>query len=169
MNGLDERRIQEIVERVIARLGSDVPATPAEAVERAAAKFPKAYGQPLPSEMKRGEPRVPKGKNGVFPDVDSAVKAGRRAFEQHERGSLELRDKIVQAMRDVTMRHVKELAQYAHEETGLGRVEDKIRKNTLCAMKTPGPEILRPITYSGDYGLTVIERPPFGVIGPITP
>ena len=42
---LDERRIQEIVERVIARLGSDVPATPTEAIERAAAKFPKPSQQ----------------------------------------------------------------------------------------------------------------------------
>ena len=166
---LDERRIQEIVEKVLSRLGSDLPATPADAIERAAQKFPRAYGQPLPSEVKRHEPRIPRGKNGIFPDVDSAVKAARRAFEQHERGSIELRDKIVAAMRETTLRHVKELSQAAVDETGLGRVEDKIRKNTLCATKTPGTEILRPIAYSGDHGMTIIERAPFGVIGAITP
>src|SRR4051812_20193148 len=115
--GLDEKRIQEIVEKVISRLGAaDLPATPADAVERAAQKFPKAYGQPLPSEMPKREVRVPKGKSGIYPDVDSAVKAGRKAFEQHERNSLEVRDKVVTAMREVTLRHVKELAQYAWEE-----------------------------------------------------
>src|SRR5207245_2161995 len=100
---------------------------------------------------------------------DSAVKAARKAFEQHERSSLELRDKIVGAMREVTLRHVKELAQHAHDETGLGRVEDKVKKNTLCATKTPGVEILRPIASSGDHGLTVVERAPYGVVGAITP
>mgnify|MGYP000986078532 CR=1 FL=1 len=169
---LDERRIQEIVERVMARLGpvgADLPATPADAVERAAQKFPKAYGQPLPSEIPKKEVRVPRGRLGIYPDVDAAVKAARRAYEQHEKNSLETRDKIVAAMRATTLKHVKELAQHAHDETGLGRVEDKIRKNTLCAEKTPGCEILRPIAYTGDHGLTITERAPFGVIGSITP
>src|SRR5262249_6440642 len=85
------------------------------------------------------------------------------------RAPLELREKIVAAMREVTLKHVKELSQHAHDETGLGRVEDKVRKNTLCATKTPGCEILRPISFSGDNGLSIVERAPFGVIGSITP
>lgn len=165
---VDERRIQEIVDRVIARLGTEVPATPAEAVERAASRFPRPSSPPA-SEGPRRELRIPRGKSGVFGDVDSAVKAARKAFEQHERGTLETRDKIVAAMRAVTRAHVRELSQYAVDETGLGRVEDKIRKNTLCADKTPGTEILRPLAYSGDHGLAVVERAPFGVIGSITP
>ena len=36
MNGLDEKRIQEIVEKVMARLGGGLPSSPLEAVERAA-------------------------------------------------------------------------------------------------------------------------------------
>src|SRR6185295_17069879 len=35
--------------------------------------------------------------------------------------------------------------------------------------KTPGTEILRPIAYTGDHGLALIERAPYGVIGAITP
>jgi acyl-CoA reductase-like NAD-dependent aldehyde dehydrogenase len=167
---LDERKIQEIVERVVARLGNGLPATPAEAVERAAQNFPKAYGQPLPSEIHgKKEIRIPRATNGIYPDVDSAVKAARVAFEQHERSPLELREKIVAVMREVTLKHLKELAQYAVDETGLGRYEDKLKKNTLCATKTPGVEILRPIAYSGDHGLMITERAPFGVIGAITP
>jgi acyl-CoA reductase-like NAD-dependent aldehyde dehydrogenase len=57
----------------------------------------------------------------------------------------------------------------AVEETGLGRVDDKINKNLLVADKTPGTEILRPIAQSGDDGLMLIERAPYGVIGAITP
>jgi hypothetical protein len=106
---------------------------------------------------------------GIFPDVDSAAKAARKAFEQYDRISIETRDKMIAAMRATTLAHVKELAQYAHEETGLGRIDDKIKKNTLVATKTPGTEILRPITYSGDYGLMITERAPYGVFGAITP
>jgi acyl-CoA reductase-like NAD-dependent aldehyde dehydrogenase len=170
---LDEKRIQEIVEKVMSRLGNaNLPSTPLEAIDRAVVKpMPKApaYGQPLPSEMKRGFARVPNARLGIFPDVDSAAKAARKAFEQYDRTPIETRNKMIQAMRDVTMKHVRELSEYAVAETGLGRVEDKLKKNALCALKTPGTEILRPITYSGDHGLAVIERAPYGVFGAITP
>ena len=57
----------------------------------------------------------------------------------------------------------------AHDETGLGRAEDKVLKNRLVIDKTPGPEDLEPHVWSGDQGLTVTEYAPFGVIGAITP
>jgi acyl-CoA reductase-like NAD-dependent aldehyde dehydrogenase len=82
---------------------------------------------------------------------------------------LETRFKVVAAMRKAAREHVKELAVSAVSETGLGRPEDKIRKNLLVALKTPGPEILEPRAMSGDHGITLIERAPHGVIGSIIP
>ena len=171
---LDERRIQEIVEKVMARLGGGVPSTPLEAIERAVVRttpLPKApaYGQPLPSEMRHKNIRVPNAKLGIFPDVDSAAKAARKAFEQYDRVPIETRNRMIEAMRATTLKHVRELADYAVAETGLGRADDKVKKNTLVATKTPGTEILRPIAISGDYGLMVTERAPYGVFGAITP
>jgi aldehyde dehydrogenase len=61
------------------------------------------------------------------------------------------------------------LAYEAWQETGMGRYEDKMEKNLLVADKTPGPEILQPIAWSGDRGLTLTERAPYGVIASITP
>lgn len=164
---INEDRIQEIVEKVMARLGSGLPSSPAEAIERAAGRT--RFAPPPSFEGGKRGARVPQGRLGLFADVDSAAKAARKAFEEFERQPLETRHRVVSAMRAVTLKHVRELAQYAVEETGLGRVEDKIVKNTLCAEKTPGPEILRPISYSGDHGLVIIERAPFGVFGAITP
>jgi len=69
---LDEKRIQEIVERVMARLGP--VGTPA-AVPAART----AAGTPSP-EPKR-ELNIPRGKLGSHPDPDSAVKAARAGFE----------------------------------------------------------------------------------------
>jgi aldehyde dehydrogenase len=51
----------------------------------------------------------------------------------------------------------------------MGRYEDKIEKNLLVAEKTPGTEDLRPLAYTGDRGLTLVEHAPYGVIGGITP
>jgi aldehyde dehydrogenase len=165
---VDEKRIQEIVDKVMARLGAPgaLPSSPAEAIERAAARV-----KPLGNESssKKGGARIPAARLGIFADVDAAAKAARKAYEEYERAPLELRYKVVAAMRAVTLKHVRELAQYAIEETGLGRFDDKITKNTLCAEKTPGPEILRPIAQTGDYGLMIVERAPFGVFGAVTP
>jgi acyl-CoA reductase-like NAD-dependent aldehyde dehydrogenase len=163
---LDEKRIQEIVEKVMARLGGAVPASPMEAALRAADKPRPTLGN---SESKRPQLKIPAARRGVFSDVDSAASAARKAFEAFEGVSLETREKIVAAMRKTTLDHLRELAEHAVAETGLGRVEDKLKKNTLCATKTPGPEILRPIAYSGDHGLCLIERAPYGVFGAITP
>jgi acyl-CoA reductase-like NAD-dependent aldehyde dehydrogenase len=111
----------------------------------------------------------PRGSLGVYPTVDAAANAARQAFEELSKRPLELRYKIVAAMREVTLGHARELSEYAVAETGIGRADDKVRKNTLAAEKTPGPEMLEPKAWTGDRGLTLIEWAPFGVIGSITP
>src|SRR5437762_6571739 len=116
MQSLDEKRIQEIVEKVMARLGgADLPSSPLEAIERAVVKtlpLPKApaYGQPRPDEMKHKGVRVPSARRGIFPDVDSAAKAARKAFEQYDRVPIETRNKMIEAMRATTLAHVRELS-----------------------------------------------------------
>src|SRR6266700_1652017 len=106
MQALDEKRIQEIVEKVMARLGgADLPSSPLEAIDRAIVKaLPKApaYGQPRPDEMRHKNIRVPTAKRGIFPDVDSAAKAARKAFEQYDRVPIETRNKMIEAMRATT-------------------------------------------------------------------
>ena len=105
----------------------------------------------------------------MFPDVEAAVRAARRAHEANEAASLETRKRWVEVMRETARKLIPQLAKYAVDETGYGRVEDKLKKNQLCADKTPGPEMLQPIAYSGDDGLTLVERASYGVIGSITP
>jgi len=55
------------------------------------------------------------------------------------------------------------------KETRLGRVEDKRIKNRAAITRTPGVEFLEPVAASGDHGLMVMERAPYGVIASITP
>jgi aldehyde dehydrogenase len=48
-------------------------------------------------------------------------------------------------------------------------LEHKIEKLKTLGERTPGVEFLQTQCFSGDHGLAVIERAPFGVIGAITP
>jgi acyl-CoA reductase-like NAD-dependent aldehyde dehydrogenase len=109
------------------------------------------------------------GKMGSFLDIESAIEASRKAFEEYKSVSIKQRKKIIEAVRKICLENVDELSRLAVEETGLGRVDDKVNKNILAIEKTPGVEDLEPYTYTGDDGLTLLERAPFGVIGSVTP
>jgi acyl-CoA reductase-like NAD-dependent aldehyde dehydrogenase len=114
-------------------------------------------------------PAVHVRRRGVFDDVDSAMSAARKAFEAYEAMPLETRRNVVRAIRNAALPLIDEMSHRAVAETKLGRVEDKKIKNKVAITKTPGPEFLEPIAYSGDNGLALIERAPFGVITSITP
>jgi len=155
LGGLDEKKIEEIVARVMERLGGPGPTA---APSRAAVP-----------DGARSRANIPRGTNGVYADADQAAKAARRAYEQNERTPLAIKHKMVEAMRQAVLSNLEALSRYAVEETGLGRYEDKLAKNRLVAEKTPGPEILRTTAYTGDHGLMLTERAPYGVILSITP
>ncbi len=151
---LDEQRIAEIVERVVVRLGP---------VHRAPAV------RPQNGALKPRAADIPRGTLGVYPDPDTAVRAAEKAFLAHERISLAVRAKMLTAMREVARKHIRELSHLAVAETGLGRAADKIGKNTLAIDKTPGLEVLTPSAVTGDDGLMITERAPYGVILAVTP
>ncbi len=106
---------------------------------------------------------------GIYSTVDDAVKAAREAQPKFVALPLEKRAKIIAAIRSTMLEHAAPLAKAAHDETGLGRFEDKIVKNQLVSEKTPGVEELVPRCVTGDHGLCLEEPAPFGVIGAITP
>lgn len=142
---ISEKDIQKLVEQVLANMTGQKSANVSNSA----------------SEIALG--------NGVFSTVEEAVNAAKMAESKMRSVSLESRRKMIQAMRDISIQHAKELAIMAVEETGLGRVEDKISKNLLAANKTPGVEDLVSTTYTGDDGMTLVEYAPFGIVGSITP
>jgi len=181
---IDAKQIDAIVDQVVRKLSKELselpqpvpaPAQPPQGHADDRRGSERRYGTypPLPPPASSPSPRAPAfqkgGRKGIFDDLDTATEAARAAFEQWSEASLEVRDRAIEAMRETTRRAARELSEMAVKETGLGRVEDKIKKNLLCANKTPGTEILRPGAFSGDYGLALLERAPFGVIGSITP
>lgn len=140
---IDERQIQAIVQQVIAELGG-----PGD--------------RPAPARQSGGQ-------YGQFSRIDDAIVAAERAFHLLGEISLEIREKMIAAMRQVILDNADLLARMGAEETGLGNREDKIQKHRVAASKTPGLEDLKPEAVTGDHGLTVTELAPYGVIGSITP
>lgn len=154
MSRLTSEEIRAIIDRVDRRLGevssSDRPASTLRAQAELAA-----------SEAELGD--------GIYRTIDEAVAAAGRAQRAYAAMGLDTRKAIVASMRKSMLEHAEQLALLAHTETGLGRYEDKIRKNRVVALKTPGPEDLEPVAISGDRGMAMIEWAPFGLVGAITP
>ena len=106
---------------------------------------------------------------GVFADLDRAVAAANDAFRALSGLSLEQRFELVRAMRKAAWANAEYLAVFCVKESGMGRVDSKTLKNRLVASATPGPEALTSHVSTGDYGLSLLERAPWGTIGSITP
>jgi aldehyde dehydrogenase len=147
---VSEQQLEEIVRHVLA----DLRATP-EPRRRVS-----NHGGPGGSGA---------GRDGIFPDIDSAVAAARQGYAEFEQTPLDLRKRVIEGIRAEMQRSAAQLAEMACAETGLGNVSCKTNKNLLAANKTPGVEIMQPVAITGDHGLTLIERAPFGVIASITP
>jgi len=83
--------------------------------------------------------------------------------------SLRQKGRVIDALRRSMHDHAEEFSRMAHQETGMGRVEDKIKKHHTAANSTPGLEDLTSRSWSGDHGLVVEEYAPYGVVAAITP
>ncbi|MCB8943765.1 MAG: aldehyde dehydrogenase EutE [Ardenticatenaceae bacterium] len=151
--------IQAIVDRVMREVGGAVPA-------------PIVVGKTADSSATYGAPPAPAktyGDWGIYPTLDEAVSAAQNAFQRLTLSPLAIRKQMVAQMRRAGRENAAVLAEMAHSETGMGRVEDKTLKNLLNADKAEGPEALETAAWSGDNGLTITEYAPYGVIGALTP
>jgi propionaldehyde dehydrogenase len=107
--------------------------------------------------------------NGIYDTVDEAVENAVESQKKLIAMSLEARDKMIDGMRKSALDNNEMLSKLAIRETKLGRYEDKIKENILCATKTPGTEDIQSFAKSGDDGLMLLEYAPIGVIGALTP
>lgn len=119
------------------------------------------------SHLEQNSSNAPHVPQGVFNSLDEAYKAAK--ISQKALKTVSMRNLAVNAMRQSAIKNSRTLAEMAVEETGLGRVEDKVKKNIIQAEKTPGTEDLNPMAVTGDNGLTLIELAAWGVIASVTP
>jgi acyl-CoA reductase-like NAD-dependent aldehyde dehydrogenase len=141
--------IEAVIARVKARVGADG----------------KLADRPSPLASETGAAYS----DGVFPTIDAAVDAAWTAHQRFKDVGLDRRKGIIEEIRRAMREQAAELGRLAWQETGIGRPEDKRLKNLLVTDKTPGPEDLESDVRTGDFGLTVTEYAPYGVIGAVTP
>ncbi|MFN2291195.1 MAG: aldehyde dehydrogenase family protein [Anaerolineae bacterium] len=155
---VDERRIAEIVKRVVDDLRPQDGRAPAA---------PAPPATPVKTDRPTPAPEI--GDNGVYAHIDAAISAAQAAQRRLMELPLERRSALIAAMRQAATESAPSLARAAWQETGMGRYEDKVDKNLLVAERTPGTEALQAQAWTGDRGLSLVELAPYGTIGAITP
>lgn len=114
-------------------------------------------------------PGLGAAREGIFTNLDEAVNAASKAQIELVGLTLAKRKEIVAAVRVAAQSNAETLSVMAVNETGLGRYEDKVKKNCHAAASTPGIESLETVACTGDRGLTLMERAPYGVIASVAP
>lgn len=145
--GLDEQRIEQIVEIVVNRLQQ-------EGVEF--------------SESRTTTDEPATMLEGVFQEMEECIQAAFIAQKKLAALPLAVRENIITAIREAGLAHADEYARMEFEETGLGKAEDNVKKNQ-AACQVLGMEDLNAEVFTGDKGVTIIERIPVGVIASVNP
>ncbi len=140
-----EQMVAEIAKEVVARLQSQM-----NGGNRAMMTAPSA------------------GADGVFETVDEAVKAAAEAQKRVAELSLEDRGRIVSIIRGICESRKQEFGKLELDETGLGRLDHKIQKLEIVK-NVLGVEDMRSDARTDKYGMCLIERAPWGVIGMVLP
>ena len=109
------------------------------------------------------------GSYGVYEQMGDAIEAANRSFEKLRELGISARKKAIQVIRRMCVEHAEEWGKIEFAETKIGREAHKIEKLRICGDLVPGVEFMERMAFSGDFGLTVIDFAPWGVIGAITP
>ncbi len=155
-SGISRERITDVVAAVLSQLEREPGGNGGGAIQGASVGSSPA--RPSPGH----------GRLGVFAGVDAAVEAAAIAQRALTAASMSGRAAAVECIRRVCREDAEELGRMEFEETRIGRLQHKIDKLPLAAT-VPGVEMVRTEAVSGDHGLTVTERAPYGVIGAVTP
>ena len=144
MQAINEQIVTKVVAEVLNRLRAQQPATT----------------RPAPSAA---------GAHGVYDDMNAACDAAQRSFEKLRAAGVSARKKAIAVIRRLCVEKANEWGKIEFDETKIGRLEHKIEKLRICGDLVPGVEALERMAFSGDFGLTVIDFAPWGVIGAVTP
>ena len=106
---------------------------------------------------------------GVYENMADAIAAAELGYKAVRAMRLEERERIIDKIRELCRAEAPIMARIGVSETKMGRVDHKTAKHLLVADKTPGTADIISAVKTGDYGLTLTEMAPFGVVGSITP
>ena len=143
-----EAQVAELVAKVVAEVTSAAPTA----------------GNDWDSTQYNGRKLI-----GVYATMEEAIAAAEVGYKAIRAMSVAQREKLITSIRNYCRAEAGTMAALGVAETKMGRVDHKTAKHMLVADKTPGTEDIVAEAKTGDYGLTLTERAPFGVVGAITP
>jgi len=141
MTTIDDKLVSRVVSEVLARLQTQTKAAPSSQ----SSQF------------------------GVYERMEDACEAAHRSFEKLRELGVSARRKAIQVIRRMCVAKAQEWGTIEFNETKIGRLDHKIEKLKICGDLVPGVEFLERMAFSGDFGLTIIDFAPWGVIGAVTP
>lgn len=107
---------------------------------------------------------------GVFDNVREAIQAAYDAQKILMRDfTTEDRDRFIANIKTRFLEIIDEESVHEFEETGYGRLEDKLMKNRASIMDAAGTEALTTNVMASSKGLTVEYCAPYGLVGALTP
>jgi aldehyde dehydrogenase len=109
------------------------------------------------------------GAFGVYEHMNDAAEAAHRSFEKLRDQGVSARKKAIGVIRRMCVSKAQEWGTIEFNETKIGRLDHKIEKLKICGDLVPGVEMLDRMAFSGDFGLTIIDFAPWGVVGAVTP
>jgi aldehyde dehydrogenase len=162
MTQMNEQMLRQVVQTVLAQVKSGWGGR--------AAPTP-GHGAPPPISSAPATSSTPAAGSrfGQFTKVDDAVEAATTAQRALMKRSLRQRDQAVAAIRRVVIDGAEELGRLEYEETQIGHPPHKAEKLIAAGNVAQGVRGLRTDCFSGDHGITLDERGPWGVIGAVTP
>ena len=145
--------------------------TEAEIAKVVTAVMQSLGGTPSPAALSSWDSTSFEGRKfiGVYEDMNDAIDAATAGYKAIRAMSLEERERVIDKIRELTREEAPVMAKLGVAETKMGRVDHKTAKHMLVADKTPGTADIVSAVKTGDYGLTLTEMAPFGVVGSITP
>jgi aldehyde dehydrogenase len=123
------------------------------------------------SKLQQQQSAVSSGKTGfgVYEKMEDAIEAAHASFDKLRSQGIGARKKAIAVIRRMCVENAKSWGEIEFAETKIGRLDHKIEKLRICGDLVPGVEFLERMAFSGDFGLTIIDFAPWGVIGAITP
>lgn len=106
---------------------------------------------------------------GVYDSMADAIEAAHASYLKLKEAGTSARKKAIDVVRRLCVENAQEWGRLEFEETKIGRLDHKIEKLAICGELVPGLEFLQRQAFSGDFGLTVIDFAPWGVVGAVTP
>lgn len=150
---MDAKLIESVVAEVLARLEQNGSGSATRRVATSSTPAPNCGCGSRP---------------GVFSDAEEAARAAKSAQEQLRAKGIGGRVAIVELVKSICYDKADEWGKLELEETRIGRLDHKIDK-LKGIPGLPGVEWLQPYGLSGDHGITLEEKAPFGTIVGITP